>query len=142
MLLKVFIDESADEKQKKAVAVGAFIGTSKQWSSLKIKWFRRLALEGIQYFRSTEYYSLRGQFQKFRDPVKCPKPEGSKAAAKVRDDLETLIVSNELVGFALCIRMDDWNSVLASDPQAWQILTNPFEIATQLLISTMLPSGA
>ncbi len=47
MLLKTYIDDSADEKQELVVVAGAFTGKFKQWSVLNKCWRRRLKLEGI-----------------------------------------------------------------------------------------------
>lgn len=135
MLFKVYLDESSDERQQKAAAVGGFIGEVKQWKGFSLKWFKRLARNKIDYFHSSEYYSLTGQFEQFKDPIKYPKPAGSLAAKAVLESLESLIQKTELVGVGICIFMDDWKAAIKSDPDAPKILTNPYEIATQFLIS-------
>ena len=135
LLFKVYLDESSDEKQEKVAAVGGFIGEVRQWKGFSVKWFKRLTRNEIDYFRSAEYYSLTEQFRQFRNPTKYPKPTGSLAAKAVLDSLESLIQKTELVGVGLCILMDDWKAAVKADPDAPQILTNPYEIATQFLIS-------
>jgi len=135
MVLRTYIDDSADEKRQDVVVAGAFTGKFGQWSKLKLKWNRALTREGISYFRSTEYYSLHGQFVKYRDASKYPKPKGSEAAARFRDDLERIVRSSGIVGRAVCIPMKLWNKMLSSDPFAPQIFTEPFEIAVQILLA-------
>jgi hypothetical protein len=45
MLIKTFIDDSADERQEKVVIAGAFMGRFGQWTELKTQWRRRLRRE-------------------------------------------------------------------------------------------------
>lgn len=137
VLLKTYIDDSADERQEQVVVAGAFTGTFKQWSKLKRDWRRRLLRDEIEYFRSTEYYSLTGQFIRYRDPVRYPKPDGSKAASALRDDLEAIVRDSGIIGWAICIPIPVWESFRAKDPAASQILTEPFEVALQLLFGSL-----
>jgi hypothetical protein len=137
VLLKTFIDDSADERQEKVVIAGAFIGRMGQWSEIKTKWRRRLRREGIEYFRSTEYNSLSGQFFKFRDPVKYPKPAGSKAAKQLRNDLEEIVRKSKTVGVAVCIPMPLFNSFRERNSTTAQIFTEPFQLALQLLFKEL-----
>jgi hypothetical protein len=103
MLIKVYIDDSKDEMQERVAVAGAFLGFHKNWSTLRKRWKRRLKKDGLEYFRSSEYYSLRGEFERFRDNVKYPKPTGSQAAKKLRDDLDAIIHDSEVVGIAACV---------------------------------------
>lgn len=137
MLIKTFVDDSADEKQEKVVIAGAFSGRFGQWSELKRQWRKRLRREGIQYFRSAEYNSLTGQFFKYRDPGKYPKPEGSKAAKRLRDDLEAIVERNKLGGVAVCIQMPLFNSFRNRSREAAWIFADPFEIALQILFKQL-----
>lgn len=137
MLLKTYIDDSADQKQQEVVVAGSFIGGFGQWSRLKPKWNRTLRRENVSPFRSTEYYSLRGQFEKYRDPIAYPKPKGSDAARNLRDQLESIVIEAKVVGWAVCVSIPIWNKVRDGDPYGHQILTDPFEIAIQLLMAEL-----
>ncbi|HWF13326.1 MAG TPA: hypothetical protein VG272_06295, partial [Candidatus Acidoferrales bacterium] len=46
-----------------------FVGKFGDWVKLKNSWNKRLKRDGLTYFRATEYYSLRGEFAKYRDPI-------------------------------------------------------------------------
>jgi hypothetical protein len=111
MMLKVYVDDSADQRQEKAVVAGAFVGTFKQWSALKLQWQRRLKQDGLRYFRSTEYYSLRGEFTIYRNAKRYPKPAGSQAAKALRDDLDAIIKKSKVMGMAVVIPMEMYNRV-------------------------------
>lgn len=91
MLYRTFIDDSSDEKREIVMIAGALMGTHKQWSELRRRWMVCLRHYGIRYFRSTEYNSLRGEFEIFRDRVKYPKPKGSDTARALRDELEAIV---------------------------------------------------
>lgn len=135
MLLRVYVDDSADEKKEKAITAGAFIAPKKHWEQFTKYWRKRLQRDGLKYFRSTEYYSLRGEFERYRDPVKYPKPKGSEAARALRDDLDAIITKMELVGMAVAIPLDTYHEIRLNEPGADQIFgPDAFEIALQTLI--------
>jgi hypothetical protein len=135
MLIRGYIDDSADEKHKTVAVAGAFLGNHKQWKKLVREWRARLRGEGIRYFRSTEYYSLRGEFERYRDPVKYPKPKGSEAAKSFRDDLESIIKESGIRGFAHCIPLEMYQEVRDSVAMAADVFpTDAFEVALQSLI--------
>jgi hypothetical protein len=103
MLYRPFIDDSSDEKQEDVVTAGAVIAAHGDWQPVTKKWNARLRQDGLAYFRSAEYYALRGQFERFRDPIKYPKPTGSQAAKKLRDDLEAILKDAPVVGIGVAI---------------------------------------
>jgi hypothetical protein len=70
MLYRVYIDDSADQKQEIVMVAGALIGRDKHWGELSRKWKQRLNRDGVQYFKAVEYRGLRDQFSVFTDAVK------------------------------------------------------------------------
>lgn len=134
VLLRTYVDDSSDEKQEQVVVAGAFVGWYHQWNALQLAWKRRLKREPIDYFRSTEYYSLRGQFERYRDPVKYPKPKGSEAATKLRSDLDQIIHDSQVMGIAATVPMEIYNEFRATEPDAKELLPDdPYELALQAL---------
>lgn len=136
MLLRVYIDDSADQKREKAVVAGAWVGKFGQWSELSKLWRRRLKRDGLAYFRSTEYYSLRGEFERYRDPVRYPKPKGSEAASSLRNDLDAAIKKVQVMGVAAAIPIDLYNKFRETVPCAKDVFgKDAFEGALQSLIA-------
>ncbi len=135
LLFQVCIDDSWDGLKEKAVVAGGFIGFSKQWTDLKTKWMRRLKQGGLKYFRSTEYYSLTGEFARYRDPIKYPKPKGSDAARSLREDLFRAVENSQIMGVGVVIPLDVYRDVRASEPGAAERFSeDPFEAALQSLL--------
>jgi hypothetical protein len=135
VIVRVYVDDSSDQKQEVAISAGAFLGKFGDWCQLKNRWARRLKQEGLAYFRATEYYSLRGEFERFRDRGNYPKPRGSEAAKQLRDDLEQIIRQSKIVGVALVIPLELYWKIKHSCPAANQIFTDdPFEMAIQSLM--------
>jgi hypothetical protein len=135
VIARVCVDDSSDEKQEVAISVGAFVGQFGAWCDVKNRWTRRLKADGLDYFRATEYNGLHGQFFRFRDSVKYPKPLGSQAARRLRDDLKSIILKSKLRGAALVIPLDLYWDIRGSSKEAMQIFTeDPFEIAIQSMI--------
>lgn len=134
MLLRVFIDDSSDQFQQSVMLAGAFLGWYHQWNQLQKEWKKRLKQDRLKYFRSTECRSLQGEFLKFRDEVKYPKPQGREAADKIRDDLEGIIHKSGVMGVAACVPMRAYKAIRATEPDAAEIFPeDAFEVALQAL---------
>lgn len=103
MVYNAFMDDSADRLGESVVVSGIFIGDRELWSVLRREWKKRLALEGMEYFKASEYYGLRGQFQKFRSQSQYPPPTGREAAKKVFDDLESVIQRAQVISLGIVI---------------------------------------
>ena len=134
VLLRTYVDDSADQKREKVFVAGAFIGFYHQWNALQKAWRKRLNQEGLEYFRSTEYYSLRGQFHRYCDPVKYPKPRGSEAATRLRNDLDQIIHDSQIMGIAATVPMEIYNKFRETEPDAKELMPeDPYELALQAL---------
>jgi Protein of unknown function (DUF3800) len=131
MLYRVYIDDSADEKQEFVMLAGALMGTHKQWSRVSEAWRKRLKREGLAYFRSSEYNSLRGEFSKYRDPAKYPKPKGSESAKKLREDLEA-ILQTQVLGLGCFVNLKEFREVVSEvTARRGNFNPDPFSFAMQ-----------
>jgi hypothetical protein len=136
MLVVAYIDDSADGKRERVVLAASFMSSPEEWDKLSVRWKERLGRDGLAYFRSTECRSLRGEFQRFRDSVKYPKPAGAIARDAVRDDLEQIIQESNVVGLAVCIPMNVYSEVRANEPDAAEIFhSDAFITALQSLMT-------
>ncbi len=107
-----------------------WIGERGDWLDFCKRWNKRLQLDGIDYFKTSEYKMLKGQFEKFRN---LPVPEGRNAANIVRDDLLTIIRSyDDLRSVGVCVPMDEWSAV-AIRPEAVGILEHPYHRAVECI---------
>lgn len=89
------------------------------WQALRVAWRARLEQDGLQYFRSSHCQHLRGQFFKFRDLAKYPKPLGRQSADKLQQDLDRIIRDLPLFAVGAIIPIPLW-SKFQSDPQYTQ----------------------
>jgi hypothetical protein len=124
-----FIDDSKDRHAEKVVVSGIFVGDKQRWGHLRTKWNRRLADEGMKYFKSAEYYGLRGEFRKFQSEEKYPKPSGREAAKQVFDDLEAIIKQSNLMSIGVVIPIQDYTEVMAMPEANGKIPTDPYSLA-------------
>lgn len=125
---KCFMDDSKDSKQAQMLVCAGWIGERNDWLDFCRRWNKRLEPEGIDYFKTSEYKMLRGQFERFKQ---LPAPEGRKAAKAIRDDLLAIIRSyDQLRSVGVCIPMDEWDAV-ASRPEARGILEYPYRRAIE-----------
>jgi hypothetical protein len=129
-MLRVYMDDSADQKQERVVTAGAYVGFYHQWKWLVERWRKRLKREGIPFFHTTAYYSLRDEFAIYRDPVKYPIPKGKEAAKRLLDDLEGIIHESEVMGIAICIPMEVYSDVRTREKDASVIFpSDAFQVA-------------
>jgi len=131
MLYRTFIDDSADERQEIVVVAGALVARDRHWGELSRKWTQRLKHDGLRYFRSTEYNSLRGEFSVFTNSAKYPKPKGSEAARKLRDDLEAIIKRFPIVGVACVIPIPEYRQTVTEYELETKLDPDPFSAAMQ-----------
>jgi len=74
-LFTVYLDDSADKGQKSVMVAGGLLAAYKVWREFTKKWKTALRRDQIDYFKSSEYYSLSGQFERFRDDDLYPIPK-------------------------------------------------------------------
>lgn len=129
MVYQAFIDDSKDRHAEKVVVSGVFIGDKQRWENLRTKWKRRLANEGMKYFKCSEYYGLRGEFQKFQSQSSYPPPSGRDAAKRIFDDLEMIIKESALMSLGVVIPMNDYHEVMAMPESKGKIPEVPYLLA-------------
>ena len=116
------------------MVAGALMGTHRQWVDLSKDWRKRLKRDGLKYFRSTEYNSLTGEFYRYRDAVKYPKPMGGDAATALRNDLDELIKKYQIVGVASVIPLAMFREVIMEEGLMSTFNPNPFSAAMQTVM--------
>jgi hypothetical protein len=72
-----------------------------------------LHFDKLNYYKTSEWKNLRGEFKQFANRI-----DGRKIADKVRTDLEDIILSAHLIGFTLGVIMQDYKKVLRTVPEA------------------------
>jgi hypothetical protein len=128
MICQCFLDDSKDANQSKMLVCAGFVGERSDWISFRSGWSKQLKEAGIDYFKTSEYKMLTGQFEKFRQ---LPPPHGRNAARAIRDNLLSIIHSYEnLRWVGVCVPMDEWNSV-ASRPEATGVLEHAYHRAIE-----------
>lgn len=132
------MDDSKDHQQSKMLVCAGWIGERNDWLDFCKRWNERLKVDGIGYFKASEYKMLKDQFEKFRQ---FPAPDGRNAAKALRDDLLAIIRSyDNLRSVGVCIPMDEWNTV-ASRPEASGILEHPYHRAIESVWTETIRRG-
>jgi hypothetical protein len=132
MVYDAYVDDSKDRHAEKVVVSGIFIGQQKAWASLRTKWKKRLDKEGMRYFKTSEYYGLRGEFRKFQSEVDYPRPSGRDAAKLIFDDLEEIIKQTEIASMGVVVPVQDFNEVMADPRAKGRLPTNAYSLALNL----------
>jgi hypothetical protein len=125
------LDESSDRLQRKVFVVAGYLARQSEWTEIERHWLRRLEQEcnpvPMRYFSSSECAFLSGEFRRFRDATKYPKPKGRKAANAVRDDLEQILRASSAIGFVLGVNLKDYRAVRKSSRARKTLGSNPYE---------------
>jgi hypothetical protein len=82
MVYHCFLDDSKDQNQRRLLVSAGFLGTKNDWHHLRIAWKKRLKKDGLEYFKTSEYKMLDGEFSKFKTAA-YPPPTGREKAAKI-----------------------------------------------------------
>ncbi|HEY1525053.1 MAG TPA: hypothetical protein VGH51_02345 [Candidatus Angelobacter sp.] len=121
------LDESTDRERKHAFVVAGYLARQRDWTEAERKWMLRLDKEEIKYFSSSECMSLSGEFKRFRDNDKYPRPEGRLAANKIRDDLLEIMKKEQVAGFALGLRLKEHRAMQKSSRARKVLPPDPYE---------------
>lgn len=137
MLYRTWFDDTWDEKHEKYAVATGLIARHRTWSDFAEAWKAALhASPRIEYFYVKELRRLDGQFLQFRDPVKWPKPTGSKAASDKRERLRKVIETNgQLAAISVGVLIEDFNLLRDADPRAAEFFRpDPYEMALQCFV--------
>ncbi len=113
MLFHCFLDDSKDQNQSQLLVSAGFLGTKDDWHKLRVAWKKQLKKHGLEYFKTSEYKMLSGQFSRFKTAA-FPPPTGRRAASEIRSDLQAVLRNNpRILGVGLAVPVDDYNKVCA-----------------------------
>lgn len=133
------MDESADKEREHVFVVAGYLARQGNWIEIERKWTLRLEQESdsrpMQYFSSSECMHLTGEFARFKDVRKYPKPKGREAANRVRDDLMQIMRDSSAGGFALGLPMKVYRGVRRSARARRVLHSDPYvEMYTMMMI--------
>lgn len=134
MIFTCFLDDSKDRTQTRLMVSAGFFGAKDDWKSLRIAWKRVLRKHGMDYFKSSEYYRLEGQFARFRTNA-FPPPKGREAARQVRSDLQTVLKGHPgIAGIGVAVLLDAYNKVLSRSEALKALPRNPYLAALNSVV--------
>ncbi|HEX4426306.1 MAG TPA: DUF3800 domain-containing protein [Terriglobales bacterium] len=136
------LDESSDRLQEKMFVVAGYLARQDEWTEIERQWMRRLGQESdpepIRYFSTSECMYLTGEFKRFSDPKRYPKPNGKIAANSVRDDLMGILRASSTMGFALGINLKDYRAIRKSARARKVLLASPYELAYMMTMMVVV----
>src|SRR5258708_6519648 len=125
------LDESSDRERKHVFVVAGYLARQANWIEIERQWVLRLDRESdpqpMKYFSSSECASLSGEFARFRDKTKYPKPQGRLAADRIRDDLQGIMKDAAAAGFAMGVAFRDYRTIRKSSRARKLLGTDPYE---------------
>jgi len=132
MFVWAALDESTDRFQKHAYVVAGLLSAQQNWSNIERAWNKRLARDGLKYFKTSEYLLLKGEFAKFKDKYLYPHPAGREAAKEIFSDLALILKSENHIGLSIALNLADYRKV-RKGVRAQKILpVNPYRLMYQI----------
>ena len=132
MVYQCYIDDSKDKHQDKVFVAAGFVGSKDSWGSLQREWKKCRLVHGIEYFKTSEYKMLTGEFAKFKA---YPKPEGRNRAKIVKDDLQRIANSHRsILGVAIAVKVEDYRKVILRPEASGVFDENPYHRALESLM--------
>jgi hypothetical protein len=128
------IDESSDRTQEYAFVVAGLVSRQDYWFEIERQWDRTLKRHSLEYFKTSEYLGLNGQFKRFRDKGEYPKPSGRDAAREIVDELELIIRSSRVKGIGLAIDLQDYRAARKSSRIRKVFPSDPYRFGYQMLM--------
>jgi hypothetical protein len=111
MIYNCFLDDSKDQKQEQMIISAGFFAPAKTWEALRSAWNKCLRDYGLEYFKTSEWKMLSGQFKKFSG-TDYPIPRGRNAANKIRDDLHRILENaTGINGIGVAVPVADYSEV-------------------------------
>lgn len=109
MLYQCFLDDSKDQHQQKLVISAGFYGDKDSWHGVRRSWRKCLRKHDIEYFKTSEYKMLRGQFASLRT---FPTPQGRDKASEIRAELLSILRRHpDIHGLGVTLPMEDFEKV-------------------------------
>jgi hypothetical protein len=111
MIYNCFLDDSKDQKQQQMIISAGFFASNLTWAPLRSAWNKCLRGHGLNYFKTSEWRGLSGEFQKYKS-ANYPIPTGRDAANRVRDELLRILENTTGInGIGMAIPVGDYNEV-------------------------------
>lgn len=115
-VLGAFLDESADETRTGVYAVGVFLASEAYSRVIEHAWSKRLSEDAVPYFRSTDCRAVVGPFRSLRQKYGGLE-NAREAAARIRADLEEILLSFHWIGLGIGVVVEDYDVVLKEIPE-------------------------
>jgi len=127
MVYESFLDDSKDGGQKQMIVSAGFCGPKDAWADLRKAWNKRLQEDGLEYFKTSEFRMLKGQFLPFRD-LSQPRDK----ANKLRSDLQAIVaLHRQIMGFGVAIDEEDYQETIKTRKAENIFGANPYHRALE-----------
>jgi hypothetical protein len=134
MVYHCYLDDSKDAKQSVLYVSAGFFALRNEWNDLRTAWNRTLKENGIEYYKSSEYNYLTGQFAKFRTE-QYPPPTGRDAAKAIKNALQEVATGRLAIrGIGVSVPVEDYRRVCARPEADGVFGGNPYHRALESIM--------
>lgn len=106
-----FLDDSKDERQRFSYVCAGFYGSRAYWKRFRLAWDDVLKGAGLNYYKTSEFKGLTGQFQEFR---RLASPKGREAANLVKQQLMDVAHGiPQIKGIGVAVPVKGYQDVMA-----------------------------
>ena len=138
MVFFSYLDDSKDRGAKRICVSGGLYGSREDWEGFRINWKKILDMHGLEYYKSSECFSVTGQFEKYREGAPRATPEARRRARAIRSEflgcagkhlkLRGVGVAIHTIPYRKFEEMTRNDNVLPADPYKVALSSIMFEI--------------
>ena len=131
-MLAFYMDESADQRQERIFSVSGVLADMDLWCEFDGEWRARLKHDEVQYFRTSDYFAMEGEFRKMADRYGLT--NARVLANALFADLKAILKSYDVHFFCLGCPIATLQEV-RREPRPWIVLnSDPYVMAHEELI--------
>jgi len=140
MVFQCFLDDSKDQHQNQVYVSAGFFGTHDDWAQVRSSWAKCLRDHELEYFKTSEYKMLEGQFARFRTSD-YPPPAGREKATEIRNELLTIPRSlRGIKGIGVAIPVADYEKGCSRPEASDFFAAKPYRRALEGVFDVMARS--
>lgn len=129
MIFHSFLDDSKDKGSKRLMVSAGFYAEKEDWRNFTSAWNEVLNSYGLKYYKSSECFSVDGQFRKLRKGG-FPTTGERKQARSIRAELQEVLTSHPRIkSVGIAVQIEHYRR-LSALPNAHLIMpANPYKAA-------------
>lgn len=129
MVCTAYLDDSKDKCAKRVMVSAGFYGRRYDWLAFRVQWRRVLVKHGLDYYKSSECWSVDGQFRKFREGD-CATAKAKQKAQDIRRELQEVVRSQpDIRAVGVAVQLEHYHRMVVLPGASDVLPADPYKAA-------------